>query len=165
MLALYEYNVEAIGNEEFRRVNVPNTENLIFDTKFFKTLIKKNFTRIDVQDDDVVFALNKELETSKSFLDLSGETLTTILGLLEQKQCMRVMAMYIIRGADIPSHDFNAETDEINVQMSYATLAVISSSKADILYIQTGKGEPTVARSELVHTVPTRMKLVDFLDM
>ena len=75
------------------------------------------------------------------------------------------MSMYIIRGADIPSHDFNAETDENNVQMSYATLAVISSSKADILYIQTGKGEPTVARSELVHTVPTRMKLVDFLDM
>lgn len=165
MLALYEYNVEAIGNEEFRRVNVPNTENLIFDTKFFKTLIKKNFTRVDVQDDDVVFALNKDLESSKSFLDLSGETLTTILGLLDQKQCMRVMAMYVIRGADIPSHDFNAETDEINVQMSYATLAVISSSKADILYIQTGKGEPTVARSELVHTVPTRMKLVDFLDM
>lgn len=165
MLALYEYNVEAIGNEEFRRVNVPNSENLIFDTKFFKTLIKKNFTRVDVQDDDVVFALNKDLESSKSFLDLSGETLTTILGLLDQKQCMRVMAMYIIRGADIPSHDFNAETDEINVQMRYATLAVISSSKADILYIQTGKGEPTVARSELVHTVPTRMKLVDFLDM
>lgn len=165
MLALYEYNVEAIGNEEFRRINVPISENLIFDTKFFKTLIKKNFTRIDVQDDDVVFALNKELEASKSFLDLSGETLTTILGLLDQKQCTRIMSMYIIRGADIPSHDFNAETDEINVQMSYATLAVISSSKADILYIQTGKGEPTVARSELVHTVPTRMKLVDFLDM
>lgn len=165
MLALYEYNIEAIGNEEFRRINVPISENLIFDTKFFKTLIKKNFTRVDVQDDDVVFALNKELENSKSFLDLSSDTLTTILKLLDQKQCMRIMSMYVIRGADIPSHEYNAEKDELNVQMNYATLAVISSSKADILYIQTGKGEPTVARSELVHTVPTRMKLVDFLDM
>lgn len=165
MLALYEYSIEAIGNEEFRRNNVPSSENIIFDTKFFKTLIKKNFERIDVLDDDVVFSLNKDLESAKSYLDLPSTTLSTILNLLGQKQCMRIMSMYLIRGIDIPSHEFNAETDELNIQLSYATLAVISSGKAEILYIQNSDNEPTVARSELVDKVTTRMKLIDFLDM
>lgn len=164
VLALYEYNSEAIASEEFRRGNVPTSEDIIFGTKFFKTLIKKNYEGVTIDDDDLAFGLAKDLESVGSLLDLSSDTLKKILSILKEKQRARVNSMYLIRGKDIPSQELDSDNDVIKIENNYATLAVITSGRAEILYIYQDAANYHVTRSSVIEAAANRMTLIDFLD-
>jgi hypothetical protein len=133
VIGMYEYNLEVLGNDEFRTLNAP-TSNIISSTKLLQRAVVLNYTMVnDIQNKELIV---DGLAGVKSGINLSGEVVRAIMSNLNTNQMFKLDTpnnTYVLRGADktLPVSG-DDETAELKV---VSKLIIMRSDSANILQI------------------------------
>lgn len=133
VIGMFEYNLEVLGNDEFRTLNAP-TSNIISNTKLLQRAVVLNYTMVnDIQNKELIV---DGLAGVKSGINLSGEVVRAIMSNLNTNQMFKLDTpsnTYVLRGADktLPVSG-DDETAELKV---VSKLIIMRSDSANILQI------------------------------
>lgn len=133
VIGMFEYNLEVLGNDEFRTLNAP-TSNIISNTKLLQRAVVLNYTMVnDIQNKELIV---DGLAAVKSGINLSGEVVRAIMSNLNTNQMFKLDTpsnTYVLRGADktLPVSG-DDETAELKV---VSKLIIMRSDSANILQI------------------------------
>ncbi len=133
VIGMFEYNLEVLGNDEFRTLNAP-TSNIISNTKLLQRAVVLNYTMVnDIQNKELII---DGLAGVKSGINLSGEVVRAIMSNLNTNQMFKLDTpnnTYVLRGADktLPVSG-DDETAELKV---VSKLIIMRSDSANILQI------------------------------
>ena len=133
VIGMYEYNLEVLGNDEYRTLNSP-TANIISSTKLLQRAVVLNYTMVhDIQNKELIV---DGLSGVKSGINLSGEVVRAIMANLNTNQMFKLDTpnnTYVLRGADktlpVSGDDDGAELKVVS------KLIIMRSDSANILQI------------------------------
>lgn len=133
VIGMFEYNLEVLGNDEFRTLNTP-TSNIISNTKLLQRAVVLNYTMVnDIQNKELIV---DGLAGVKSGINLSGEVVRAIMSNLNTNQMFKLDTpnnTYVLRGADktlpVSGDDDGAELKVVS------KLIIMRSDSANILQI------------------------------
>lgn len=133
VIGMYEYNLEVLGNDEYRTLNAP-TANIISSTKLLQRAVVLNYTMVhDIQNKELIA---DGLAAVKSGINLSGEVVRAIMANLNTNQMFKLDTpnnTYVLRGADktlpVSGDDDGAELKVVS------KLIIMRSDSANILQI------------------------------
>ena len=133
VIGMYEYNLEVLGNDEYRTLNAP-TSNIISNTKLLQRAVVLNYTMVnDIQNKELIV---DGLAGVKSGINLSGEVVRAIMSNLNTNQMFKLDTpnnTYVLRGADktlpVSGDDDSAELKVVS------KLIIMRSDSVNILQI------------------------------
>ena len=133
VIGMYEYNLEVLGNDEYRTLNSP-TANIISSTKLLQRAVVLNYTMVhDIQNKELIV---DGLSGVKSGINLSSEVVRAIMANLNTNQMFKLDTpnnTYVLRGADktlpVSGDDDGAELKVVS------KLIIMRSDSANILQI------------------------------
>lgn len=133
-IGMYEYNLEVLGNDEFRNLNAP-TSNIISSTKLLQRAVVLNYEMVEEVTDKAL--ITDGLASIKSGINLDSQVVRAIMANLKPMQMFKLEApnnTYVLRGEDktVPVNKDDENGAELNV---VSKLIIMRADNANILHI------------------------------